>query len=714
MLKSIMAEINYQETYDKWNEELAKYFYNESQAGKPVYLQVDDDVLSHIAPKIGIPTEDGRRAFVAAVRYRSRLNDDPFFRFFWKSWENSPSELPPFIAFLGLCVLAAFDMECDPERGVSSANYYDRLEDLLGVRRPKRFDDVGELWERLNRWLDEDLEQKYGKATASYINHRHVGYPISQALMRTADRQKLPDFFIGCKLDPDEEWVTSTYFQDQLKQLVAKTTWPFSNRVKRIFESKDADAMTLVARIVFAEYGGWDGRSIEQIRLGILPTEKIALQLELNYDDFECALYPRARSKSGDPFPEGAYQSFRPTKLRRDPYLLNWFAPLPDNPFLAEFFAGTEIELLSADRRFRQQIIPAPIMIFREDSDGELGGYVRYDGQPALRKTYQILCQDRLRNQVKSYLDKNGQYEEILTKGNPVYKDWAGFRDVRLMRRDEAVTEELTGLIPMKAGLSLQRKGGLKLGRDKYLLGGEPDVDITADDDHETTVYIDDKPYMTFSTESLSVNLRELGWQSGGHTIRVGDNGRSYSFYIVASGTEIQKPLPPLAHHIRHEEPTYRPQSLQLVTLPPPEAYEPHHLYITGAQLKGSADDLSIPIVHPVRVPYGKPRCIILGRRVGDALETRLPEGYPEWKVKQFGWSEGIYVTVRFKPQWIVRIKGNQKVLTAVGIPDEPIIPDTITGDKEKWVQWARKGYRNIGQHTAIWDRYRKVAEEVG
>ncbi|MCZ7666537.1 MAG: hypothetical protein M5U34_04560 [Chloroflexi bacterium] len=128
---------------------------------------------------------------------------------------------------------------------------------------------------------------------------------------------------------------------------------------------------------------------------------------------------------------------------------------------------------------------------------------------------------------------------------------------------------------------------------------------------------------------------------------------------------------------------------------------------------RGSPDDLSIPIVHPVRIPYGRPRCIILGRRVGDVLETRLPHGYPDWRVKQLGWSNGIFVTVRFKPQWIIRIKGNQRTLTAVSIPEPPIVPNIITGDKEKWVQWARKRYRKHKQHKGIWESYRAVAEEL-
>ncbi|MDA0241803.1 MAG: hypothetical protein OT477_00155 [Chloroflexi bacterium] len=705
-----MTKQNYQDKYDDWNKALANYFYNEAQAEKPVYLQVDDDILSEIAQEIGIPKEDGRKAFIAAVRHRARLKEDPFFRFFSRVWQNN---IPPFIAFLGLCVLAAFDMDYDDEKGVSSANYYDRLKDLLGVKRPKRFDDVGELWERLNQWLDKDHEQKLGKATASYITHRHVGYPISQALMRMTDRQKLPDFFVECKLKPEQEWVTPEYFKHELVQLATKTTWPFSNRVWRIFEKQDDDAMTLVARIVHAEYGGWDGRSTEQIRMGFLSIQKIALQLEINYDGFECTLYPCARSKSGEQFPEGVYQSFQTIKLRRDPYLLNWFTALPDYPFLMEFFAEKELGLQSLDRRFRQQISPASIMLFREDSDGELGSYVRYDGQPILRETYQIVCHNRLRNLIETYLTKHGQYSEILTSDNPIYKNWVCFRDARLVNRQEVVNEALTPLIPAKIGLSLRRKGGLKLGRDKYLLGGEPEVEITADDEHETTVYIDDKPYKTFSAESLIIDLRELGWQNGGHTIRLGENGRNYSFYIVASGTESQQPFQPLAHPIIYRESKYHPDGLDLPPLPAPETYELHHLYISGAQLKGNADDLDIPIVRPVRVPYGKPRCIILGRRIGDILETYLPTGYSKWEVQNLGWSNGIYVTVRFKPQWIICIKGNQKVLKAVDIPDDPIIPDTITGDKEKWVQWARKNYPNIKQHALMWERYRHLAEHI-
>ena len=713
-----MVENNYHTTYDEWNLALARYFYNESRVGKPVYLQVDDEVLRGVASEIGIPQADGRTAFVAAVRYRSRLNDDPFFKFFqWKKWENRlKTDLttpPPFIAFLGLCVLAAFDMA--NAENVSSANYYVRLEELLNVKRPKKFDDVGELWERLNRWLDDDLGKKHGRATASYVNRRHVGYPISQALLRMSDRQKLPDFYLSCGLDPDESWVNPEQFKRELQQTALKTTWPFTNRVKRIFDKKNKDAMILVAQMVYAEYGSWDGRSSADIRSGIQPIEPMTLQLEINYDDFECSLYPRAQSRNGRQFPEGIYQCqlSQPAKLECDPTLLDWFAALPDSPFLQHLFAKKSIQLHKG-KQYRQQFIPTPIMLFREDQDGELGGHVHYSGRPILREPYHLLCHNRLRTQVADYLKQNGEYDQILPSNNPIYKDWICFRDMQITRRNENVIEELAALIPKQTGLSLYRKGGLRLGRSKYLSGGEPHVEIVADHDHdhdhETIIYIDDAPYTTFSTETLSLDLKEMGWKHGSHTIRVGENGRSHTFHIIPSGAN-QRPFSSLGHHIKHEDPHYQPQSLQLINIPPFEEYEPHHLYITGAQIKGSADDLSIPIVHPVRIAYGRPRCFILGRRVGDVLETRLPHGYPDWKVKQLGWSNGIYVTVRFKPQWIIRIKGNQRTLTAVNIPEPPIIPDNITGDKDKWVQWARKKYRKHKQHKEIWDNYRQVAE---
>lgn len=712
-----MSEDNYHIQYNQWNLALAKQFYNESQAGKPVYLQVDDELLRSVASKIGIPQDDSRAAFVTAVRHRARLNDDPFFKFFqYRYWETQlKADLttpPPFIAFLGLCVLAAFDMAND--KNVSSANYYVRLEELLNVKRPKKFNDVGELWERLNHWLDDDLGQKFGRATASYVNRRHVGYPISQALLRTADRQKLPDFYLSCGLEPDEDWISTDYLKGELQQLATKTTWPFTNRVKRIFDKRNKDGMILIARMVHAEYADWDGRSSEDIRAGIQPIEPMTLQLELNYDDFECTLYPRAQSRNGRSFPEGIYQyqASRSIKLEHDPYLLDWFSALPDEPFLQNLFTEKEIRL-NKGKQYRQQFTSSPIMLFREDQDGELGGFIHYPKQPILHETYHLLCHNRLRPQVKSYLKQYGKYDKILTSDNPIYKDWSCFRDVRIMRRNENTAEELATLVPKQTGLSLSRKGGLRLGRSKYLSGGEPHVEIMADHDHKTAIYIDDALYTTFSTEMLPLDLREMGWEPGSHTIRVGENGRSHTFHIIPSGTN-PKPFPHLGHHIKHQEPQYQPQSLQLTNVPSSDQYEPHHLYITGAQIKGSADDLTIPIVHPVRIPYGKPRCIILGRRVGDVLETRLPSGYPDWKVKQLGWSNGIYVTVRFKPQWIIRIrKGNQIDLKPVGIPEPPIIPNTITGDKDKWVQWARKRYRKHKQHKDILESYRQVAENL-
>ncbi|MCZ7666538.1 MAG: hypothetical protein M5U34_04565 [Chloroflexi bacterium] len=126
----------------------------------------------------------------------------------------------------------------------------------------------------------------------------------------------------------------------------------------------------------------------------------------------------------------------------------------------------------------------------------------------------------------------------------------------------------------------------MRLGQSKYLSGGEPHVQIVADHGHETTIYIDNEPYTTFSTETLSLDLKEMGWEHGSHTIRVGENGRSYTFHIIPSGAN-QRPFTFLGHHIKHEEPHYQPQSLQLSNVPSPEQYEPHHLYITGAQIKG-------------------------------------------------------------------------------------------------------------------------------
>ena len=194
--------------YDDWNLAIADMFYNPDQAELPVYLHVDNACLQEIALQNGLEPETARKEFIRAIKLRAYcIQQDrvqPFFKILrWRTWEvklrRDPTIPPPCIAFLGFCVLAAVDMTSDDTLNVSGTNYYVRLNKLLGSSgrsQPSGFDEIEQAWTRLNKWLQDDLKGVCGLPTAkNNLYGRHVGYSISQALMRRTDLEELPDFF---------------------------------------------------------------------------------------------------------------------------------------------------------------------------------------------------------------------------------------------------------------------------------------------------------------------------------------------------------------------------------------------------------------------------------------------------------------------------------------------------------------------------------------
>lgn len=114
--------------YEKWNNSLAKHFFNEANVGRPVYLYVNDAVIATIGQSIG----ENPLHFVHAVAVgppwvrRSGLCQRALKAL--EGWRTRKLEYPPYIGFLGLFVLAAgLDGDFAPHA------YYPRLRTLLGA-----------------------------------------------------------------------------------------------------------------------------------------------------------------------------------------------------------------------------------------------------------------------------------------------------------------------------------------------------------------------------------------------------------------------------------------------------------------------------------------------------------------------------------------------------------------------------------------------------
>ena len=106
-------------------------------AGRPVYLDLEEDVMAQIARSAGQSDSDPGRALATAVRETVSLDlqgDRTFQEHVARAaaWEEDPADAPPpCIALLGFFSQVAEGMRSDET--FRANNYYGRLSDALGI-----------------------------------------------------------------------------------------------------------------------------------------------------------------------------------------------------------------------------------------------------------------------------------------------------------------------------------------------------------------------------------------------------------------------------------------------------------------------------------------------------------------------------------------------------------------------------------------------------
>ena len=187
--------------YFDWNQALIDYFTRGVEKGSRVYLSVDDDVLERIGKKFNsVPHGNSwRNDFCYAVRRRlgvTNINggnqiDLTFIK-------DSVSRIPHCVAFLGITVLAAYDMASDTNASVDERNYYRRFREALnlttsefnaprGMILAPRIEAI--LWNRWDNWLkSQNLLPTVRQGTRAT---KYIGYAISQSILRRADKERI-------------------------------------------------------------------------------------------------------------------------------------------------------------------------------------------------------------------------------------------------------------------------------------------------------------------------------------------------------------------------------------------------------------------------------------------------------------------------------------------------------------------------------------------
>lgn len=262
------------ERYEEWNRVLARALFTPSNEGRPVYLDMDDDVLAEIAEAAVLEQSDIAPQLFAAVRGTLNLDvsDGPVFaRHLQKlrQWRGSLRRLrqegrqpgpPPVLGLLSALTLVAEAMQRDAE--FASNAYYPRLLRLLEVpahaaARVKTGygEHAEELWRGLNEWLVV-MDGQLGLPTAYAVTSRYVGLPVSQALVRSADRTQFPLMFqryglpAGGEVSPDD---MATLLDDWIGQAPC----PVSRGLQSLWTR--GQAKERISSVAAIELRNWDG-----------------------------------------------------------------------------------------------------------------------------------------------------------------------------------------------------------------------------------------------------------------------------------------------------------------------------------------------------------------------------------------------------------------------------------------------------------------------
>lgn len=252
--------------YIAWNAAIGDITFPKGDTPTPVYLDLEESVLLDLADRLGI--EGGVDAAVAGLvdvnRWALGLNtstvDFQRITALITRWSHSDrpeaGTPPPVLPTLALLSLAAERMT--GSTSMSETNFYGRLNELLGLRQndprvQNAYRPVAErLWRTLNLWLDAQ-DGTRGIPTAFALGHRYVGLPMSQALLRRADQERLPAFFAEYAFAPGSsvppEALTNAF------DTWIKTRDVISSHVRRAWKySKPAVAAGLAAYLA-----SWDG-----------------------------------------------------------------------------------------------------------------------------------------------------------------------------------------------------------------------------------------------------------------------------------------------------------------------------------------------------------------------------------------------------------------------------------------------------------------------
>lgn len=546
------------EQYQRWNQALVEVVFSGDSAGRPVYLDMDDYVVRLAAERAGADPALGARELLEAVRGTLRLSgagavfgEHLLGLQLWRTAAAKARvqrELPPpssLVALLAALTLAAEAMGRDAECAPNA--YYPRLCTLLRISDPqeaRRLEHAyrscaEQLWRGLNDWLVA-TDGQFGLPSAWAISHRYVGLPMSQALVRDADRRHLPRMFHHYGLPPGSE-ASPTDMERLLDAWIRQTPCPVSKSLEALWVR--GQARERIATVAAVELLGWDG--------SLAGTDDSEEAVERKGDALLVAQVRRF------PRPQWEFSFVADLRTLPSPRSLVVLSA-PNQPTIdvvpavgsrvqptraSELDAASLIEgtLHLADPSSGRDAWRRPRRVVPMRRDELLNAYVECERVQLGEDVLLLVKEDRgLPDAVTSILTqiaRPGFHEESSLPGQP--PGWTAFLDVQIMTGPAAEPDrsDLNALVPLLS-TQLMLAGGLKLpGRvRKWSSLDPPEIRAVVQDANSIVVSmtpLGDDPsdlaeQSTWESDEpmVVIDLAALGFTDGDYEISLRSGGR--------------------------------------------------------------------------------------------------------------------------------------------------------------------------------------------
>lgn len=527
-------------TYSEWNKAIIDYATQGLSMGARVFLSIDEEALESIGftldedrPRIGW-SQDFIRSVRSRCVHRDQINLSRFTRPSLRDAENTPR----YVGFLASMVLAAHYMGDEQEdRPVDPKDFFthfNRLLDLSDQRgRPSGLD-TGEderLWLDWAAWLRG--QGFLPTARSGEGAYKYVQYPISQALLRLSDKNKLWRHFTQAN------W-RKNYDEVLLMQRIRRDAQYLTTHLQDILDPKGDmwlrayDAISSACYEVYEEWreaGGVDVRSTTtgpKLRTSL--DAKIYRTEEFLTGIISYRIFPRATRQS---LHADLTVDFRENSHVLEPDRPGWYMPLwlLDAQQLNE---GLKVPIHSSNSVIKNLYLPArEFWVLTLDPDTpESGIYASWDKGVELGTEFILLVQEQVQSDLNILRDEGLLEWETV---NQIFDGWYEYGGVSVMSEPEAWSslnlgsEALRLTLQPRTSFSINLIGGLRAPRGSgWFVGHGPQISVAAFlPDAQLSVFDDLEDSIFSETIEAGKPIEVPFTQSGNYRVVVEQSGQT-------------------------------------------------------------------------------------------------------------------------------------------------------------------------------------------